>query len=510
MNESSLREQLGPGNPSAAGASRRRLQNDARPVNQLPHELLSRIFIIGEEMQRSKRLKVTETYSRFPLIITRVCSQWRHVAINSPLLWSYVHVDRPPPDAITTLYLRRTGTETPLDLDIEMRSSYWGMIGVDPKDWRRQVDHIPSLLDFLTFTGADTRRWKSLIICVKTPQVFFEFVRTLNAESAPALQFLSCMWKTGMAARYRREEPQSLSDPRIFGDPYSLCGSSFPNLRSVELNAIPWRFVFNRHPLSLFTGVVKLNLTAAFDTEPSVNLYNLLSLNLQLEQLCISSGMGIGTDACFKSNISHVHLPYLRRLEVTSYSSTRWSLCVLRTIDAPNLEQLSLSVGFDSLEGFEVADLSRYIATGKLSDPNPDLTSKPLADKPIYPSLRCLDVSPFQGRQDDFKILFSALASVNRLMIPDGALDLLGQSPWLLPDLVHLGFPNSTPHQLGNVLRRRLEAGFPVKTVELGVHERDEIIGGLPDTVTVADAPIPEFTINLHETDEEDPDDWDN
>ncbi len=73
--------------------------NGFQPIFNLPFELLCNIFLKtlddGDHLgvrYRTPGLLVSEYCSVDPTVLTRVCSLWRHVALNYPGLWSRIHL----------------------------------------------------------------------------------------------------------------------------------------------------------------------------------------------------------------------------------------------------------------------------------------------------------------------------------------------------------------------------------------------------------------------------------
>ena len=58
------------------------------PVRRLPDDLLNEIFYHCSPSQRNPAMVGSEA----PLLLTRVCSKWRSLAMSSPRLWSELHI----------------------------------------------------------------------------------------------------------------------------------------------------------------------------------------------------------------------------------------------------------------------------------------------------------------------------------------------------------------------------------------------------------------------------------
>ncbi|KAF9563814.1 hypothetical protein CPC08DRAFT_632287, partial [Agrocybe pediades] len=58
------------------------------PARHIPDDILHEIFYHCLPTDRNCKMNVREA----PLLLTRICSQWRRVALSSPRIWSSLHV----------------------------------------------------------------------------------------------------------------------------------------------------------------------------------------------------------------------------------------------------------------------------------------------------------------------------------------------------------------------------------------------------------------------------------
>jgi len=58
------------------------------PARRLPRDVLHEIFLHCLPTKRNP----TAEYSESPLLLTRICSSWRAIALSSPRMWSKVHI----------------------------------------------------------------------------------------------------------------------------------------------------------------------------------------------------------------------------------------------------------------------------------------------------------------------------------------------------------------------------------------------------------------------------------
>ncbi|KAG8715555.1 hypothetical protein FRC11_003027 [Ceratobasidium sp. 423] len=448
-----------------------RIRNDAQSINKLPIELLSHIFGIGEASERSSRPR-TCYYIPFQEIITV----------------SMFAIDGGSPYHLVSLYLERSGSTRLLDIDLEMRKRFWRVVAIETRDWEAQLKKVPYLLKFLISRGATVDRWRSLTVCAKQPEVLYAVIGFVNAQPARALRSLSCRWKV-RGYNSDIEELRSLDYPHLFSDSYSFSAPTTPELRYVEFDAIPWGYVFNR-PSPIFTGLKKLTLTSSYAPCSPGNLYKLLTSNPELEEL----SLGISKRAAheFQNEIEpgpddfHVCLPYLRSLSFATSSLTTWVLCVIERIEAPALERLSVSGRFKSSpEGTRLADhFMRGLPIVAGAEAGSDDSST--RTKSIHPLLDELDISKLTMTPvgDPLVGMLSSLTTITKLSVSGNHIRQLRKMPHVLPNLSHVYCSRVSYRQLGDMLRRRANAGSPIQVVHLDQTDFQGAIGlHLPENI---------------------------
>ncbi|KAH7334455.1 hypothetical protein B0J17DRAFT_108148 [Rhizoctonia solani] len=466
-----------------------RIHNDGQTINKLPTELLSHIFTIGEVSDRSTRRR-TKWYIGFQEVVTHVCHQWREVAIRCPNLWTYIHITRPSPYRMISLYLDRAGSGCLLDIDIEMRSRFWCVVAIEPHDWETQLHKIPYLLKFLVSRGATVDRWRSLTVCAKQPEVLYAIIGFINAKPARALQFISCRWK------YQRREPESdvdeelrsLEYPHLFSESYSFSSSMMPKLRSVEFNAVPWDYIFARSPgPPLLTGLTNLSLTSAYIPCSVHDIQRLLAVNPELESL----SFGISKQAAIEfyheadpgSGTFRVRLPNLHSLSLSTSEHTDWVNSILPMIEAPVLRRLSIAGEFILLRAS--LDLARYLAGGKLPLQHEFSSSVSSIEdnKTAYPLLDELDISALSMMTEILWRMLFSLPTVTKIHISNRHVKQLKPVPCALPNLTHVYCSWVSYDHLGDLLRKRADAGFPIGTVHLDHVGLNEVGRLLPENI---------------------------
>lgn len=104
------------------------------PIKRLPHELLRHIFLLN-----------FEEYPCCAWVLSAVCSLWRRLVLSMPALWSKIRLvttQAASPDTIR-LWLERSGTTVPLDIEIFLRSQPITAAVVEPT-FRRRLTSLTS------------------------------------------------------------------------------------------------------------------------------------------------------------------------------------------------------------------------------------------------------------------------------------------------------------------------------------------------------------------------------
>ncbi|CAE6362527.1 unnamed protein product [Rhizoctonia solani] len=479
-----------------------RSQSNVLNINVLPPELLSYIFVFGEQAERFTRTKRHPQHVRFPDLVSQVCRRWRTVALDDPVLWTRITIKHPGQREVATRYLDRSGPTNMLEIEIEMRSEFWNRVEISPTDWITQREYTYDLLEFLKTIGATPGRWRTLSIWARQPEPLFEVVGFLHRHITPALQYVSLKWAS--KSMQHNEESRALNGMEASLRSLVISGPSAPNLRHVELTSVPLPFVLER-PSPLFTGLTSLSLTAATQLNSIAKLNTLLRGNPHLESLYLRSEPDELDTAYsnFLDRFSHttcVPLPLLRSLSIKSAYSSDWILDTLKAIQAPNLETFVLATELyaDYPGGTTDAELSllNYLSGGS---PNGGVGGPTGGSKTtsIYPLLRELDVSRVSCHSGGktMMTLLSSFASVTCLSIVSHQTNCLGRLPWVLPKLEVLRLNGLPCSDLGNILRRRAALGHPISSMELQGYQswnqeaRYAFLSAVPEGIVVTECP---------------------
>ncbi|KAF8683175.1 hypothetical protein RHS04_01844 [Rhizoctonia solani] len=385
-----------------------------------------------------------------------------------------------------------------------MRKRFWGAVCIEARDWETQLEKVPYLLKFLISRGATVDRWSSLTVCVKQPEVLYAIIGFINARPTCGLRFLSCRWKV-RGYNSDIEELRSLDYPHVFSESYSFCASTVPRLRCVEFDAVPWGYVFNRSS-PIFTGLTTLKLTSSYAYCSPENLRKLLVANPELENLSleISKRAAYGFENEIgppELDIFRVCLLRLRSLAFITGSFTSWMLCMIEMVQAPVLEKLVISGRFESSSG-SMRLANHFAGTGAGGETSSGLATR---SKSTYPLLDELDISKLSitPSGESLTDILSSLPTVTKLRI-DGRhfTRELSKVPHTLPNLTHVYCFRVSYRQLGNVLRHRTSASFPLKFVYLNQEGFREAIGlRLPENLKYIQYHRPHYNSDQDESD---------
>ena len=209
------------------------------PVRRLPPDVLHEIFFHCLPTHRNPVMKSSES----PLLLTRICSSWRYIALSSPQIWSKIHIPLPGDpsfssgyglitdentlskrrqrfagvmrmrcDAVRT-WLSRSGT-CPLSLSVTYPGYYSGLQNSKDDELVHEMFDI-----LLSFAG----RWSDIDLSM--PE---DIYNKLQGNIIPDMFFSLNSLKANLYQQYHANNHQSI--------PIRLLAA--PNLRSITISAI--------------------------------------------------------------------------------------------------------------------------------------------------------------------------------------------------------------------------------------------------------------------------------
>ncbi|KAF9781618.1 hypothetical protein BJ322DRAFT_1010446 [Thelephora terrestris] len=244
------------------------------PINSLPPEILSWIFVLGQQMELDSEsshgtddsdnnsddssVESILVDDSFQVTVSHVCKHWREVALDTPALWSEIDVETgrqaAPSYRRASAYLSRT-KEYPLSISIDVND--W-----DPDDesvYSEPSDHHPpetsaQLQEIMDLLLPHTSRWRKFKLAAESYFYFHTaLVRLRNAPPASLLEFLEL--------HHFDEDEELEPGPHFFPypshkTPFVLFGNNAPKLQHVSLYGvhIDWHntsFLKNLHSFEL-------------------------------------------------------------------------------------------------------------------------------------------------------------------------------------------------------------------------------------------------------------------
>jgi len=304
------------------------------PLRRLPPELLQVIFVWCLPSHRNAVMHSSEA----PVLLGRVCSEWRRISLSTPEVWSSLHIV-PPSVNFSNLKSSTTRFERKREV-IEM---WLGRSGTCPlnisfvwfaSDSEDETKLCASLLEALVPMCG---RWQMLDFQV--PLKMFQPFIGLMVKDVPLLEGLSLMDnRTALSADVVDKWPESL----VFAE-------SATNLRNfaltffsggLRLPTIPWHqlttlylesnisffFQDSREMLSTFSQCVHLqSCTLKFPLSHTAFIAPFKKVNLpitlpQLQVLCLDGDQHLHNTFHMSNTLINICTPKLRKLEILGRS----------------------------------------------------------------------------------------------------------------------------------------------------------------------------------------------
>ncbi|KAL0959030.1 hypothetical protein HGRIS_014337 [Hohenbuehelia grisea] len=387
------------------------------PVDRLPIELLSYIFILSTHRchvpfpaeNRQKSSFDSESVTA-PLAILSVSRQWRHVALSTSSLWTSICVTSDFIDvqgaesssasintAPLVTYLARS-RNAPIDIMIDARDPSWDFSesGVTPTSTSYvppfQPTHMEQTMHLLL---PHLSRWRTVTILTDTWQIMHTALAVMNpsllAQGAPQLQSLVLVRCNDFISHGSDFQPHHLKDsPFLATAPASATESAaagvFPRLRHLVMQGVHGHWA--ALPSALQARCLEtLELSShSLQVRPTVDEFcNILSSCQSLRKLVID-GSGVsdfllddeGYESDGDANAFHRHaahrrragLPMLEEIDL-GYRSAEDACRLLDLLDAPNVKTLTLRNAAHpaSPEVNDASQLLLFIGTGCLKHP---------------------------------------------------------------------------------------------------------------------------------------------
>ena len=311
---------------------RKEVQAQNAPINWLPPELLTQIFVAFAASD------VEETQYP-PVILSHICMKWRVIALSTPDLWSRIILRGSKGAEMTQAFLSRSG-DALLEVDFAPL----------PESLPRALAECWQVRDFIDMVSPHFKRCENLSFQCKTPTSIFSILRFLDdfLNAFPRLQRLELSISTyspsylnsSILARDDLPDAQSLPSNSTLRHlviqrvpPSNLSTGLISNLRKLELS-------YPSRKKSLSPVNYRLTLSALYDLLSSTPLLEELVLNNTVPAL---PGPNVDVENPNHDPFPLVKLDYLRSVEWT-FPSTVDVPRLLCLLDAPILDRLDLWV----------------------------------------------------------------------------------------------------------------------------------------------------------------------
>ena len=300
------------------------------PLRRLPPELLQVIFVCCLPLHRNAVMHSSEA----PVLLGRVCSEWRRISLSTPEVWSTLHIVPP-----NVNFSNLTSSTARFKRKRELIDMWLGRSGACPlnisfvwfaSDSEDEIKLCASLLEALVPTCG---RWRMLDFQV--PLKMFKPFIGLTVKDVPLLEGLSLMDnRTPLGIDVVDKWPESL----VFAE-------SAMNLKNftltffsggLRLPSIPWHqlttlylesnisffFQDSREMLSTFVQCAHLqSCTLKFPLSHTAFIPAFEKLNLpitlpQLEVLCLDGDQHLQNTFHMSNTLINLCAPKLRKLEI--------------------------------------------------------------------------------------------------------------------------------------------------------------------------------------------------
>ena len=286
------------------------------PIHRLPVDVLREIFLHCLPTTHNAVISSEEC----PILLTRICSSWRRISLDTPVLWASIYIPIPGPHHVEAMKTAKTrakaikewlGRSGGCVLDISLHGDQYSNIPTDIHDII-----LDTLIPF-------SRRWGSLTC--RTPPTSLRRITAIPASDLPHLHtlFLSCAYGDDWA------ESGVIRAPRLrsitYGDTtqsFAQLPLSWAQLTEIAISgSVPGK---ENYSVSLIAKLLtacpmlrQFHLDIAFDSERQRHTYG----PIERTQMTV----------------------VLRHLESLSILANRPDLIqLLDALDAPALEQLDI------------------------------------------------------------------------------------------------------------------------------------------------------------------------
>ena len=300
------------------------------PLRRLPPELLQVIFVCCLPLHRNAVMHSSEA----PVLLGRVCSEWRRISLSTPEVWSSLHIVPP-----NVNFSNLTSSTARFKRKRELIEMWLGRSGACPlnisfvwfaSDSEDEIKLCASLLEVLVPTCG---RWRMLDFQV--PLKMFKPFIGLTVKDVPFLEGLSLMDnRTPLGIDVVDKWPESLVFAESAANLKNFTLTFFSG--GLRLPSIPWHqlttlylesnisffFQDSREMLSTFAQCAHLqSCTLKFPLShtafvPAFKKLNLPIMLPQLQVLCLDGDQHLQNTFHMSNTLINLCAPKLRKLEI--------------------------------------------------------------------------------------------------------------------------------------------------------------------------------------------------
>jgi len=302
------------------------LQSITSPLRMLPPEVLQTVFI--NCLEPFPIISAREA----PLLLTQICNKWRSIAIDTPALWTSVHIalvgaKDPFESYDSTCDAIREGLQTfllrsdPLPLTVSLCSDY------SPGPYNEDItDEVNRTLEILL---PHHKRWKYLNL--QFPLQCMTLFERLKGEDLPNLETAIVYCSGGGSL----PQPTTMTSSPFFENAPRLqrlsIGARDHTIMSKLIGSVRWT--------RLTHLIISLNYWE-LSQRPIEDIGNLLNVCVNLEECSITLP---GTDfETFPTTDLIITLPKLRRVAIDCYFPSCMLIYLLDLLVLPELRELNL------------------------------------------------------------------------------------------------------------------------------------------------------------------------
>ncbi|KAG9081803.1 hypothetical protein FRC07_014411 [Ceratobasidium sp. 392] len=331
-----------------------------------------------------------------------------------------------------------------------MTESFWDDLADGTPEAR--IGQTRDALEFIISHGGATSRWQAIIITTDGYDTQLAAANFLASIPLPELWYLELDFTP---SEFDEEYDIALTEATLVKSS-PLFQNPPSKLRTITIKGLPNPFLFGHRNQLHLPGLTHLKLDFVGSSPSLLDVSTMLQITSQLTVLHLTfeftaDGVTHGLD----SRVPKIRLQHLRELGLLYIKEAFWPLNFVMVLEAPKLD--FLQIGVVECEAGS-AEFVEYLADG----------GNKTSPRPVFPSVTHLRA--WLGEDDPTALLEALLRAhprTTRLEVPFIPLDALLVKPFLAPNLQRLRATGLSGPELKKVVDARLNAGLPLKVVEV-------------------------------------------